>query len=56
MGLLCEIEKLRLKILRLIQESYQKDMKKSELAYNGVMNEMTDFYKRHSKIDNGEIV
>lgn len=31
-------------------------MKKSELAYNGVMNEMIDFYKRHINIDNGEIL
>lgn len=31
-------------------------MKKSELAYNGDMNEMIDFYKRHVNIDNGEIL
>lgn len=31
-------------------------MKKSELAYNGVMNEMIDFYKRFDKIANGEIL
>ena len=31
-------------------------MKKSEQAYNGVMNEMIDFYKRFDKIANGEIL